>query len=138
MSLHLYIKISLCLLRNQLFTLLSRKWSFKNVTIFFLQNAWLQATLPKKKTLFKVVLIILRQRCTGQNPIQCCPGGSRQQCIGKSLCNIVLILLGQHCIKNYTMLSQRLQTWKNLGNGIWKTFCNSLLYNILNLLYNIL
>ena len=34
--------------------------------------------------MFNVVLIILGQHCTGQNPMQCCPRCSRQHCIRKS------------------------------------------------------
>ena len=59
-----------------------------------------QTTLHKK-ILSNFVLILLGQHCTGQNPMQCCPRGSRQLCISKMfhsmltayailvLCNVV-------------------------------------------------
>ena len=43
----------------------------------------LQPTLHKK-ILCNFSLILLWQHCTGQNPMQCCPRGSRQLCIGKT------------------------------------------------------
>ena len=36
------------------------------------------------------------QYCTDKNPMQCCPCDFRQQCTGKILFKVVLILLGQH------------------------------------------
>ena len=38
----------------------------------------------QEKLLFNVVLILLEQHCTGEIPVQCCPGGSRQNCRGKN------------------------------------------------------
>ena len=45
------------------------------------------------------------QHCTGQNPMQCCPGGSRQHCKKKKkiLCNFALTLFGQHCTGQNSM-----------------------------------
>ena len=40
----------------------------------------------QEKNLFNVVLILLRQHCTGQNTMQCCLRGSKQHCTGKILC----------------------------------------------------
>ena len=53
--------------------------------------------IAQEKIQCNVVLILLRQHCTGQNPMQCCLRGSRQCCTGKILCNVVLILPGQQC-----------------------------------------
>ena len=47
--------------------------------------------------LLNVVLILLRQHCTGKNPMQCWPTGFRQHCIKKIVCSFALILLGQNC-----------------------------------------
>ena len=44
----------------------------------------------QEKNLFNVVLILLRQHCTGQNTMQCCLRGSKQHCIGKILCKCCL------------------------------------------------
>ena len=55
--------------------------------------------------LHNAALILSRQHYTGKNLKQCCTRGSRQQCTGKILFNVVIILLRQHC------------TWK-------KTLCN--------------
>ena len=49
----------------------------------------------QEKILFNVILVFLGQHCTDQNPMQCCPWGSRQQCT--ILFNDVLNLLEQHC-----------------------------------------
>ena len=73
--------------------------------------------IAQEKILFNVVLILLGQHCTGKIYVQCCPRGSRQYSAGKKLVrwcnvqeapdniaqekilfNVVLILLGQHCI----------------------------------------
>ena len=43
-----------------------------------------------KKILFNVVLILLGQHCTGKNPMQCCPRGSRQLCIDTKKCCAML------------------------------------------------
>ena len=65
-----------------------------------------------EKILFNVVLILLGQHCTGQNPMQCCPRGSRQHCIRKNLAQFCLNTLRTklHRRKPYAMLSQRLQS----------------------------
>ena len=65
-----------------------------------------------EKILFNVVLIHSRQHCTGQNPMYCCPRGSRQQCIRKILVQCCLNTLGTilHRSKPYEMLPERLQT----------------------------
>ena len=47
-----------------------------------------------------IVLILLREHYPGKNSMQCCRKGSRKHCIGKILCNVVLILLGHHSIRN--------------------------------------
>ena len=36
-----------------------------------------QITFHRKKFLFNIAVILLGQHCTGQNPMQCCPRGSR-------------------------------------------------------------
>ena len=66
--------------------------------------------IPQEKILFNVVLALLWQHCTGQNPMQCCQKrGSRQHCTGKDPC---LNTLGRtlHRSKLDAMLSERLQT----------------------------
>ena len=67
-----------------------------------------------EKILFNVVLILLGQHCTGQNPMQCCAKGSRQNCTRKIQCNIVLNTHSHwttlHREHPYAMLFQRLQT----------------------------
>ena len=65
--------------------------------------------IPQEKILFSVVLALLWQHCTGQNPMQCCQRGSRQHCTGKNPC---LNTLGKtlHRSKLDAMLSERLQT----------------------------
>ena len=67
-----------------------------------------------EKILFNVVLILLGQHCTGQNPMQCCAKGSRQNCTLKIQCNIVLNTHSHwttlHREHPYAMLFQRLQT----------------------------
>ena len=80
------------------------------------------------------------QHCTGQNPMQCCPGGSRQHCKKKK--NPVQFCLDTlrttlHRSKLYAMLPERLQTtlhkkkpcamlsynsWGNIAQ--LKTLCN--------------
>ena len=40
--------------------------------------------------------LVFGQHCTGQNPMQCCPRGSRQHCIGKIMCINVSTLLGPY------------------------------------------
>ena len=61
----------------------------------------------QEKILFNVVLILLAQHCTGQNPMQCCPRGCRQQCTGKNPVQCCLDTLGTtlHRSKPYAMLS---------------------------------
>ena len=53
--------------------------------------------------LLNVVLILLRQHCTGKNPMQCWPRGFRQHCIKKIVCSFALILLGQNCTGRNSM-----------------------------------
>ena len=53
----------------------------------------LQTTLHKK-ILCNFALILLGQHCTGKNPMQCCPRGSRQLCIKK----IFRSMLGAYAI----------------------------------------
>ena len=52
----------------------------------------LQTTLHKK-TLCNFALMLLGQHCTGQNPMQCCPRGSRQLCIRENLVQCCLNIL---------------------------------------------
>ena len=44
----------------------------------------------KEKILLNLVLILLRQYCTSQSPMRCCPRGSGQHCAGKILYNVIL------------------------------------------------
>ena len=72
----------------------------------------------QEKILFYVVLILWGQHGAGQNPVQCCPRGSRQHCTGKILCKILckvfFIFMGQHGTgKAYAILSQRLHFTDN-------------------------
>ena len=67
------------------------------------------------KILFNVVLILLRQHCTGKNFVQCCPRGSRQHCTRKNPVpwrrnTLGTTLQGQ---KPCAMLPKRLQTMLN-------------------------
>ena len=64
----------------------------------------LQTILHKKKTVCNFVLILLRQHCTGQNPMQCCPRGSRQHCIRKNPVECCLNTLGTRLHKKKSLL----------------------------------
>ena len=64
----------------------------------------LQTTLHKK-ILRNFALILLGQHCTGKNPMQCCPRGSRQLCIKKFSVQCQGLMQSW----SYVMLSQRLQ-----------------------------
>ena len=89
----------------------------------------LQNTLHKKKILFNVFLIVLRQHCTGKNHVQCCLNilgttlyrknnfcsvvqmAPDNIAIEKILFSVAVILLGQHCTgKPCAILAKRLQT----------------------------
>ena len=48
-------------------------------------------------------LILLRQHCTFQNSVKCCPRGYRQLCIKNILRNAILILLGQRLTDQNSM-----------------------------------
>ena len=65
----------------------------------------LQITLHKN-ILCNITLILLGQHCSGKNPMPCCPRGSRQHCIRKSLLN-----LSQYFWENFTQV---------------KTLCNNI------------
>ena len=64
-----------------------------------------------RKILSNVVLILVGQHCTGQNPMQYCSRGSKQHCM-KNLVQFRLNALGAtlHRSKLYAMLPERLQT----------------------------
>ena len=64
-----------------------------------------------RKILSNVVLILVGQHCTGQNPMQYCSRGSKQHCM-KNLVQFRLNALGAtlHRSKPYAMLPERLQT----------------------------
>ena len=65
-----------------------------------------QTTLHKKKTLCNVALVLLEQNCTSQNPMQCCPRGSRQHCIKNPVqCCLNTYGTTLHRSKPYAMFS---------------------------------
>ena len=67
--------------------------------------------IAEEKTLFNVVLILSGQQYACQNPMQCCPRGSRQHCIRKNPVQYCLNTLGTilHRSKSYVMLPERLK-----------------------------
>ena len=66
--------------------------------------------IAEEKFLFNVVLILSEQKYACQNPMQCCPRGSRQHCIRKNPVQCCLNTLGTilHRSKPYVMLPKRL------------------------------
>ena len=95
-----------------------------------------QTTLHKK-ILSNFVLILLGQHCTGQNPMQCCPRGSRQLCISKmfhSMLTAYAILV----LCNVAPGSKQHFTGKNSGNSgnvVWITSGHALsicIYQVLH------
>ena len=85
-----------------------RRHSWDNIAIIkILCNVVLEA--PDKnaleKILFNIVVILLGQHCTSQNPMQCCPRGFRQNCTGKNRGNMVWTKSGHSviiCIRSFT------------------------------------
>ena len=95
-----------------------------------------QTTLHKK-ILCNFVLILLGQHCTGQNPMQCCPRGSKQLCISKmfhSMLTAYAILV----LCNVAPGSKQHFTGKNSGtsgNVVWITSSHALsicIYQVLH------
>ena len=68
--------------------------------------------IASEKIQCNVVLILLGQHCTAQNPMQYCPRGSRQHCIRKNSVQCCLDTLETtlHRSKLYAMLPEKLQT----------------------------
>ena len=75
----------------------------------------------QEKIFWKIVLILLGKHCTAENPMQCCPRGSRQLCIRTNAAQCCLNTLGitLHRSKPYAILSERLQITLHK-----KTLCN--------------
>ena len=77
-------------------------------------------------------MICLGQYCTDKKPCAVVPlRGFRQQCTGKSLFSVVLILLGLHCAgQNFMQCcprgSRQHSIEKNPGDVVWATSCHSL------------
>ena len=77
-------------------------------------------------------MICSGQYCTDKKPCAVVPlRGSRQQCTGKSLFSVVLILLGLHCAGQNLMQccprgSGQHSIGKNPGNVVWATSGHSL------------
>ena len=77
-----------------------------------MQSKMFQTTFHKKNILYNVFLILMGQHSIAQNPIQCCPRCSRQNCIRENLVECRLNTLGTtlHRSKLYAMLFEMSQT----------------------------